>query len=64
MPASRRKQVNGLLPPANASTSQEPVVAVQVTDHEQGQTVVGLRKPGQHGYIYVPEAEGPKGQQQ
>lgn len=63
MPATRRKQVNGLLPPATTTPShQEPVVAVQVIDHEQGQSLVGLRKPGQHTYTYVPDGEQLKDQ--
>ncbi len=61
MPASRRKSKGPLLPLATTGQAQEPVVAVQVTDHVQQRTLVGLRVQGQHGYVYVPEGELPKG---
>ncbi len=51
MPAGKRKS-RPLLP--GASNSQEPKVAVQVTDHEHGQSLVGLRVQGRHEYVYVP----------
>lgn len=56
MSAGKRKSPNGPLLPVSG-TSQEPEVAVQVTDLEHGQSLVGLRVPGQHEYVYVPVSE-------
>lgn len=53
MPAGKRKSLNGPLL-SDTTGSQEPKVAVQVTDHEHGQSLVGLRVPGHHEYVYVP----------
>lgn len=56
MPAGKRKNPNGPLLPVSG-TSQEPKVAVQVTDYEHGESLVGLRVPGYHEYVYVPVSD-------